>query len=177
MYIPSLQRIAKTPEHRPLLQIQKEMDHLSNQQFSGVNSLLVSERVCGESPFLNGFSTTWSGHPGDGKTTKCIGSNFVLPNWSPPPPPKMNMSPKKLPFQNEMSCSNHWFSGDMLVFWGEVSCFLRVLMKLKQMKFPTKSNLFLLNSAKKAFVQTRFYQIRNRRWVELGPKCQFYFWC
>ncbi len=45
LYIPSLQRIAKTPENRPLLHPQKEMDHLSNQQFSGVNSLLVSERV------------------------------------------------------------------------------------------------------------------------------------
>ena len=35
-------------------------------------------------------------------------------------PHKINMSPKKEPFQNKISSSNHWFSGDMLVL-GEYS--------------------------------------------------------
>ena len=33
-------------------------------------------------------------------------------------PSKINMSLKKGPFQREISCSNHWLSGDMLVFQG-----------------------------------------------------------
>ena len=37
------------------------------------------------------------------------------------PPTKINMSPKKGPFQQENSSSNHWFSWDMLLFGGVLS--------------------------------------------------------
>lgn len=51
-------------------------------------------------------------------------------NWENLTPLKINMSPKKVPYQKEMSSSKHNFSGEMLVFVGAVLLFRRLGLKL-----------------------------------------------
>ena len=70
-------------------------------------------------------------HPGYSKESQ-LKIDFVSPkgNWNQTntnlhniiyilPPMKINMSPKKGPFQKENRLPTIIFSGDMLVFWGE----------------------------------------------------------
>ena len=78
------------------------------------------------------LKTTVFHHWGDGKSCNTFRShpNFKTKSRKvmlvytryPPPPPKINIThPRKGPFQREISSSNHWFSGDMLLsFQGSV---------------------------------------------------------
>ncbi len=69
---------------------------------------------------------------GDWKNTACE----VIPTFH-RPPENERMSPEKEPFQKETSSSNHWFSGDMLVFQG-VSEYLNWITRFGQ-RYPYPS--------------------------------------